>query len=371
MTAKTCMLTSAHHPILDPRIFHKQAVTLHDSGYRVTIIGPHSNDTIVDGINIRGIPKARNRFVRMFLSSWRIFRRSLKEKADIYHFHDPDLIPVGLFLKFLGAKVIYDVHEDYPASIRASEWMPHSMRWISASAFDVLEKICHCFFDATVAATGDISKRFRSSRSMVLHNYPVLNCSLEMTNHKSCSKDHTIIYVGALSKVRGISEIMQSLEYIDEKLRVKLKLLGKFTESDFEKEIRATEIFSQVDLKYVPYKEVILHLSNADIGLVLLHPLPNYIRSMPTKLFEYMSAGLPVIASNFPLWKHIVEKNNCGLTVDPTKPREIAAAVEYLMERPELMEEMGKNGKMAALKEYNWEQESVKLLDLMTRLTGR
>ncbi len=110
MTAKVCMLTSAHHPVLDPRIFYKESTTLHAAGYDITVIGPHTADSVESGIKIRAFPRAKNRFERILLTPWRILARSLKENACVYHFHDPDLIPMGLLLKLFGAKVVYDVH---------------------------------------------------------------------------------------------------------------------------------------------------------------------------------------------------------------------------------------------------------------------
>ena len=368
MKNKICILTSVH-PSFDTRIFHKQAKSLTDAGYDVTLIAQHDKDETVDGVRIISLPKPRNRFQRMIRLTLRVLRLALKEKANVYHFHDPELIPVGLFSKLLGVKVIYDVHEDYPASIRKRDWLPSSMRNIIADVFNIFEKIGSRFFDAVIPATDSISKRFQNGKVVILHNYPILHYAADKVNPKSFREDHTIIYAGGISKTRGISEIVQSLEYIDEKLQVKLNLLGKFKEADFEKEVKSMEIFSKVDfIEWVPYKEVSYHLSTADIGLVLFHPVPNHIEAMPNKLFEYMSAGLPVIASNFPLWKEIVEGDNCGLTVNPMNPREIAAATEYLLERPELMEEMGKNGRKAVLEKYNWEQEAKKLLILYGKL---
>lgn len=361
---RVCILTSAH-PAFDTRIFHKEARTLVKVGYDVVVIVPHERDEEVDGVKIRAVPKQKNRIERMLLTTYRLLIKALKEKADVYHFHDPELIPVGLFLKLCGTKVIYDVHEDYPASIKKREWLPPFIRNIVADVFNIFEKIGSRFFDAVIPATEGISKRFPNSKVVILHNYPILHYVVDKVNPKLSREGYTIIYVGGLAKIRGISEIVQSLEYIDEKLRVKLKLLGQFTESDFEKEVRAIESFSKVDfVGLVPHEEVYSHLSTADIGLVLLHPTPRYVTSMPVKMFEYMLVGLPVIASNFPLWKEIIEGNNCGLTVNPMNPREIAAAIEYLLKRPELKEEMGKNGRKAVLEKYNWESEAKKLLEL-------
>jgi glycosyltransferase involved in cell wall biosynthesis len=110
----------------------------------------------------------------------------------------------------------------------------------------------------------------------------------------------------------------------------------------------------------IPHEKVFDVLVRSHIGLAVLHPDPNYVDSLPTKLFEYMAAGLPVVASNFPLWKEIVEGNRCGITVDPLDPKAIAQAIEYLLTHPEEARRMGENGRRAVEEKYNWEREKEK-----------
>jgi glycosyltransferase involved in cell wall biosynthesis len=269
----------------------------------------------------------------------------------------------------LGAKVVYDVHEDYPASIRTKPWLPFFIRHLFSNVFDFFERGSCYFFDAIVPATDNISKRFNHSKVVILHNYPILHSATDTGNADSVCQDNTIIYAGGLVEIRGICEMVQSLEYIHEKWQVILKLLGKFPDAHFEKRVKSMGMYPKVNfLGFVPLEEVHSHLSTARIGLVLFHPAPNHLKAMPNKMFEYMAAGLPVIASNFPLWKEIVETSNCGLTVDPMNPRKIASTIKYLLESPELMEEMGENGRKAVFKKYNWKLESKKLCKLYANL---
>jgi glycosyltransferase involved in cell wall biosynthesis len=99
-------------------------------------------------------------------------------------------------------------------------------------------------------------------------------------------------------------------------------------------------------------------------GLVTLHPTPAYLDSLPVKMFEYMSAGLPVIASDFPLWREIIEGNDCGLCIDPLDPAAIAAAIDALVSNPARAEQMGRNGRAAVEQHFNWANEERKLLQL-------
>ena len=97
------------------------------------------------------------------------------------------------------------------------------------------------------------------------------------------------------------------------------------------------------------------------MGIITYLPYPNNTSCLPNKLFDYMLMGLPVVASDFPLYREVVEPNHCGLTVDPTRPEEIARAMEYLIEHPHEARQMGENGRRAVLEKYNWEKESRKL----------
>jgi glycosyltransferase involved in cell wall biosynthesis len=358
------VILSSVHFALDVRIFYKQARSLADAGYKVTLIARYDKNEIKDKVNIIGLPMPKNRFQRMIEQTFRIFRLALNQNAVVYHFHDPELIPIGLILKFLGKKVIYDVHEDYQASIYTKDWLPSLIRTTVSNLFDWLEKKSSQKFNYIITATDHISKRFGNIKNIVLHNYPIIeNGNSEFGCQKS-KGEYTIIYAGGLARIRGIREIAESIGHINDRFHVKLKLLGKFNDRDFETQIRSLAEFDKIELSYVPYTEVFSHLSSAHVGLAMFHPVPNHIDSMPNKLFEYMSAGLPIIASDFPLWKQIVEGNKCGITVDPMNPKAIAEAIEYLLERPELMNEMGENGRKAVLEKYSWQKESEKLIKI-------
>jgi glycosyltransferase involved in cell wall biosynthesis len=102
-------------------------------------------------------------------------------------------------------------------------------------------------------------------------------------------------------------------------------------------------------------------LRRAMAGLVTLHPVVNYLDALPVKMFEYMAAGLPVIASRFPLWQDIVEGNQCGVCVDPGNPAAIAAAIDHFCRHPHIARRMGENGRRAIHTRYNWGSEADKL----------
>jgi glycosyltransferase involved in cell wall biosynthesis len=146
---------------------------------------------------------------------------------------------------------------------------------------------------------------------------------------------------------------------------VRLILCGAFEDVAFEAELRAEPGWAQVDYRgLVGRDEVREVLARCRAGLVTLLPMPSYIDSLPIKMFEYMSAELPVIASDFPLWREIVETNRCGLCVDPGEPAAIAAAIRTLVDDPAQVAAFGRAGRAAVLATYNWPQAERALLAL-------
>ena len=358
---KVCLATTVHS-LFDTRIFHKEAQTLAQEGYDVTLIAQHDENTIVNGVKVIGLPKPRNRLGRIFGLTWRAFRIALRQRATIYHLHDPELLPVGILLKlFTRAKVIYDVHEDVPKQILTKYWIPAPLRRPLAMVFGILEKLFSQRMDAVIAATEGIAEQFQQSNITVIHNYP----NYKLMPESLPKKNNLLVYIGGLSKLRGVFEMIQALEYLDPSLNVCLKIIGKFESDELRKEVQNLPGYQRVCfLQWLPFDKAWKEAQEAIVGLVLFHPAPNHEKCLPNKLFEYMAAGLPVVASNFPLWKEIIEGNHCGLTVNPLDPKAIAQAVEYLITHPEEARRMGENGRRAVEKKYNWEQESKKLLSL-------
>ncbi|MFY9115308.1 MAG: glycosyltransferase family 4 protein [Dethiobacteria bacterium] len=369
--AGICHLTSVHH-VFDTRIFHKQLSTLSRAGYDVTLIAPHGEDCTVDGIRIIGLPLPKNRLRRMFGLTLKILVRAIKEKPDLYHFHDPELIPVGLLLKlFTRKKVIYDVHEDYPEYILSKFWLPPVLRRVAAGLAAAAEKMAGWLLDGIIVVTDDIEKNFSESRAEVVQerNYPELNAFPPGRTEPREGEGTVLIYAGLLNEERGICQLVRAMELIDARKKISLRLLGRFDSPEFQKKIEQLQGYERVDYRgWLEREEVWANLTEADIGLVCIHPLRRFAVSLPNKLFEYMSAGLPVIASDFELWKEIIELNRCGLTVDPLAPEEIAAAVEYLIANPARHKEMGENGRKTVFEHFTWERESKKLLDFYSRI---
>lgn len=359
---KVCILTSVHSAF-DIRIFHKEAITLKKSGYDVTIIAQHDKHEISDGIKIIPLRKAKNRLDRMTKNAWLIYRKALKIDADIYHFHDSELIPIGILLSYLGKQVIYDIHEDVPKDIKDKNWIPLPIRGVLSRTISMIEFMAAKNLSGLISATPAIARRFPPIKTVVIQNLPILQGFKSNLVCPYNQRPASIVYIGNIAEVRGPKEMIKAIEYLPGSLKAKLTLAGAFSPKSLEVEIRQLPGWSRVEflgwLDRVSVREL---LENSRIGIVLFHPVPNHIESQPNKIFEYMQAGIPVIASNFSLWRQIIGGHRCGLLVDPFDIKAISGAIKWLLEHPKDAELMGKRGRDAVEKKYNWKAEGKKLV---------
>lgn len=363
---KVCILTSVHQAT-DVRIFHKQAKSLAKAGYDVVLIGQHDKDETIDDVKIIALSKPKSRLMR-FLSTLRVLRLGLRQKAHLYHFHDPELIPAGLVLKLYGKKVIYDVHEDYRSNILCNGWIPKLLAKPVALIADFSEKLLSRYFDAVVVVDIFLKRRFTKG-SVKISNFPPVHLSGESKRRKEGVL--RCVYAGGLSELRGIIKVVEALEHVS--VPVQLLLLGHFENNRTREVVESLKGFDKVKyMGFVPSQEVATYLASSDVGMLILQPVPAYkpVGEGCLKLFEYMLMGLPVIASDFPFLRQILEENQCGILVDPTDPKKIAEAIDYLSRHRDTARKMGKNGRNAVLKKYNWESQEKKLLQLYERLLG-
>lgn len=359
------------HPSDDIRIFQKECCTLADAGYKVVFVAQDHTDRIVNGVQVRAAQKTIGRFGRFTKTMWDMLAIALKEDADIYHLHGPDLIPMGIFLKSRGKKVFYDVHEDFPAEITTKYWIPKVIRRPVAAITHAVETLGAKIFDAVIAATPAIAKSFPQEKTLVIRNFPRLEDLPSGIPIPYSSRPNNIAYVGGITSVKCAREMVKAMELIPKSEAVSLLMVGRFENAHLEREVQSLEGWSQVEYKgWCDKQQVNQILGTAKAGLVIFAYTPNHVRAEPNKLFEYMAAGLPVIASDFPYWKELVNSIGAGITVAPDSPQEIADAILWLLAHSSEAEEMGKNGAKAVMDAFNWNCEKRKLLDLYERHAG-
>jgi glycosyltransferase involved in cell wall biosynthesis len=354
---------SSVHPPFDIRIFHKECKTLAQAGYEVVLVVQHDKDEEVDGIRIRALAKPKNRLDRMTRIAWQVYRSATKENAQLYHLHDPELILIGVLLKILGKRVIYDVHEDYSSSLLSRDWIHARFRSSIVRMAAFMERAGAVLFDGIASATPAIAKRFPSSKTIIVLNFPIMDELVQNSFTPYRERRPVVTYLGGISEARGAKEMVLAVGMLPEHLGAQLYLAGNFSPAEMEYDIKKLAGWKRVTfLGWQSRKNVWALLGQAKLGLALLHPTPNHIKSQPNKLFEYMAAGIPVIASNFPLWKEIVEDNGCGLLIDPLDPEAIGEAIQWVLEHPVEAEKMGQRGQAAVRERYNWDHEANKLL---------
>lgn len=363
---KVCHITSVHDST-DTRIFLKECVTLAQNGYDTWLVAP-GNSYEKEDVHIIGIGEVPpSRLERIRKMAKKAYMAALKTDADVYHFHDPELLPYGLKLKKKNKIVIYDSHEDVPRQILAKDWLPVPIRGTISMVFDKYEKYAARKLDYVVTATPHIKKIFRifGAKAIDIKNYPVLE-DIKGDNTDYFNRGRTICYAGGLTEVRGITSLVDAAEKAD----VKLLLAGDM-EKRYEEQLRTHRGFEHTEYRgYLDRDGIAALYKESRIGIAVLKPTPNHVNALAIKLFEYMAAGLPVVCSDFPLWKQIVEENGCGICVNPEDTDQIAEAVKYLIDKPKLAKEMGDRGQKAAEEKYQWSTEARRLLKLY-RLVGK
>lgn len=368
MSIKITHLTSVH-PRYDTRIFIKMCSSLaKNKDYHVSlIVADGKGDETKNGVKILDVgSNTGGRLFRMTKTVKKVFEKAKDLNSDMYHIHDPELIPIGLKLKKIGFNVIYDAHEDLPKQLLSKPYLNKPAKIILSNALEKYQKLICNKFNYIITATPYIRDKFLkiNKNTVDINNFPIIG---ELFNDIPWSeKKDEVCYVGSLSSIRGIKEIVKAMEYLE---NIKLNLVGTFNEKLIEEEVKSYNGWQSVnELGFMHRTGVSNVMKFSKVGIVTFYPLPNHIDSQPNKMFEYMSAGLPVIASNFPLWKEIIEGNNCGICVNPLDPREIAEAISYIITHPVEAQKMGQNGKNAVLEQYNWGIEEKKLFDVYNKI---
>ena len=359
---KVCHMTSAH-AWNDVRIFMKMCHSLREAGYDVSLVAAGESREY-DGIHVVGCgEKPVGRRARMGGFARKVYETARALDCDIYHFHDPELLPYGIKLKQAGKKVIFDSHEDVPEQIMSKYWIPIPLRWTVSRLYKAYESYAVAKFDAVVTATPAIAEKFngRTRTVMVINNYPRLDDIVFQTKPFE-ERSASICYAGGLDEIRGIRVMVESVKSLHD---IKLVLAGECEKSVID------VIEESPNVKYlgkIERKEVNSMYGDSLVGLVLLQPLERYKVSKPVKMYEYMAAGLPFVCSDFPLWRKLVEETGAGICVPYGDLETTRRVILQLIDDREMAQKMGMMGRKAVENKYSWNKEVQKLVNLYQSL---
>lgn len=368
---RICHLTSVHNPF-DTRIFYKECVALAEAGYDVSLIAPIEKSKTVEGIKIISISRFRSRILRFLISDTEVFYQALLTNAKVYHIHDPELIPHTLMLRLFGKKIIYDIHEWVIEDLKEKQWLKG--KGLAASFYSFFEKLACRYFNIIIANKVYNKLYEGRTKSLTLVQNFVDESLISQVSEQNIHDSNSILLVGTLSAYRGLNPLIDALTILKkEGLEINLILVGK-KGKEVDEILNSNPNYELVKWQlrfvgYVPLKEAYKYAEACFCGVALLEEVENNRYNYPTKLFEYMAAGLPVIASNFEVNKAVVESNSCGICVHPSSPKELADAIKNLYMNKNLCIEMGRNGKKAVKENYSWQTEKEKLLELYRNMT--
>jgi glycosyltransferase involved in cell wall biosynthesis len=351
------------HGALDVRIFEKECRTLATAGHEVHLLAFGAPQAPESGVSFHslGNEAAQPGLGRLTRRLWAAWRGARRIRADAYHFHDPELIPVALLLRLSRRQVVYDAHEDTPREVMAMHPdRPLLGRFLSV-LWTLAEWICGAGVKAVVAATPSIAARFPAAKTVVVRNFPTVLESDYFVGGPHSERPPCIVYLGGVTAIRGAREMAAAIERVSTP-DVRLVLAGA-VEPGLEPEVRGGRIELQ---GWLPRTGVAALLRRARVGLLVLHPVPAHLESLPIKLFEYMAAGIPVVASDFLLWRELI--GEASTLVDPLDVDAIASAIDGLLRDPAKAEAMGARGRELVASRYNWDGEASKLLALYERL---
>ena len=366
---RVCAISSSRNA-LEQRMFLKEATSLARAGYCVTVVAPHPQDEVISGITIKSVPRFTSRFSRLVRTVWYVYREALRQKAQVYHFHNTELIPVGWLLKLQGKRVIYDVREDTPADIRDRFYIPRWLRPGVAGTVDIAEKLSGRFLDGIVAATAHIGERFPRANTAVVQNFPLLDESSPQSR-PYLERDPVVLYIGTITPVRGLLELVDAMGLLPDDLQARLAIGGQFDPVELEQIARQKPGWKRTDhAGWQNRRGLLAMLGRARVGVVPFLPAANHTDCQPTKLFEYMIAGLPVVATDLLQLGKIVKDAQCGILVEPGNPQPMADAIQWLLEHPEEAYAMGNRGRQSILQTYNWNSQAKILLELYYRVMG-
>jgi glycosyltransferase involved in cell wall biosynthesis len=343
-------------------------------GCDLTLVGAHGRDETKQPVNFVSAPRRQNRVTRILLATTMAFRAA-RQPAQIYHVHNPEMIPAGLLLKLLGKKrVIYDTQEDHPSMMLTKAYLPSALRGVACKAVAFIERMAAHVFDGFIAAdsgTLRATARVGKSRKMVFYNLPNLDF---FPSPEPNDKPFDLVYRGGLSERAGTFVLLSAICELKRRgLNPRLLLFG-YTDSNahrvkIQDHIKSLGLSENVVLEgRIDHERMAETLRLARVSVCPLLEIPKFRNNIPVKVFESWACGMPVVCSDLPPIRPFFKGTKYGLLVKPGDSRVLADAIERLLTNPAEASRMGQAGRDAVVDRYNNKRESTRLLSFYKRV---
>lgn len=363
----TCHITTAH-PVRDARIHFRECRSLVKAGFQVHLIAPDDGTRPDPRVTFHPLRLHRSRLARALVGTISAYRLARKLRADVYHLHDPELLPIGVLLAWRGRAVVYDAHEDLPLDVLSKPWLPFAIRPLLARLAGVAESFLVRPLAAVVTATAPIAARLGrfNPNTWTVRNLPTEE--FLPADHPPDSTEPFVVYAGLISRQRGIDVMLAAVAAA----RVRLRLIGRFEDARTEADVCGSVHWSRVDYRgRVDPEQVPALLRGAVAGLCILQSTQAFVEALPMKLLEYKAAGIPVIASDFPAWRALFGEGDSARFVDPQRPEEVAEAIAQLAAPRVATEEAPAQRRTGIRGPMNWETESETLVAVYKTVLSR
>ena len=350
------------HPRNDTRIFKKELISLSEyyDHADLLVADGKGNSNFNDRIDIYDLGRISNRLlIRIIINPIRalVFILKNQNKYSLFHFHDPELIPVASIISIMGSKTVLDIHESTHESILTKEKIPKILRSLISKIYSVVEQLfVRTTIKNIISATPHIHQRFKQiDNSCIVQNYPSLT---DIKFIKKKSKSNNYIYVGNINSRRGIYELIDSFNKSD--LDAKLYVVGEFSSKQYKKLCYSIAGNKVEFLGPLDRKELKSILCYCSVGIIPFLPGPNHDNAVPNKLFEYMGWGLNVLASDLPMIRKIILTLKGGELVDFQNTTETIKKLKKIYKQDNIA--IGKMLSAEVWRKYNWSKEFENLL---------
>jgi len=360
----------------DALIVYRQGISLIQAGYRVSFLLcdglPNEVKFGIEMISVGNIQPTQKKRLMVNPSILKNYILSHNYKSDVYQISEPELLPLGLFLKRKGFKVVFNMREYYPVYF--------SLKFKNKLLSQFVNKGIECYFkhiakkyDAIFNCMPEMTNYIRNVMPCNyfedVANYPIIHKDFILTYEEYCSRKNIISYFGTIYNISCQEEFLDAISVIP---NVKYLLAGVISDL-YKKKLMAKEGWKKVIFKNGFTRDELSCIINCSvIGNVMKDfnqtETPQGSYSI-IKIFESMEAAIPVILAKVPLYEEMVAKYHCGICVDPHNVEEIRAAVLYLIEHKREAYEMGQNGRRAVIEKFSWNSQAKGYLNVINELT--